>query len=51
MGAKALRIRFVKIGAFIRVSSGEFRYLVLFDDGLFSKICDNSKYLKSEKKV
>ena len=34
---------------FIRVCGGEFRYLVLFDYGLFDKICDKIKYLISEK--
>ena len=38
-GPKALRIRFDKIDRFIRVRGGEFRYLVLFDHGLFDKIC------------
>ena len=31
------------------VRGGEFRYLVLFDHGLLDKICDNLKYLVSEK--
>ena len=30
-------------------SGGEFRQLELFDYGLFNKICDNIKYLISEK--
>ena len=34
---------------FIRVRGGEFRHLVLFDYGLFDKICDKIKYLISEK--
>ena len=34
---KPLRIRFDKIDGFIRVCGGEFRYLVLFDYGLFDK--------------
>ena len=46
---KPLRIRFDKIDGCIRVRSGEFRHLVLFDYGLFDKICDKIKYLISEK--
>ena len=34
-GPKALYIRFDQIDGFIRVGGGEFRYLVLFDHGLF----------------
>ena len=30
---------------FIRAPGGEFRHLVLFDHGLFDKICDKIKYL------
>ena len=41
--------RFNNIDGFIRVGGGEFRYLVLFDYGLFDKICDKIKYLISEK--
>ena len=48
-GPKALRIRFDEIDGFIRVRGGEFRYLVLFDHGLFDKICDKIKHLISEK--
>ena len=48
-GSKPWRIRFDKIDGFIRVCGGEFRYLVLFDDRLFDKICDKIKYLISEK--
>ena len=48
-GPKALRIRFDKIDGFIRVRGGEFRYLVLFDHGLFDKIFDKIKYLICEK--
>ena len=43
-----MRIRFDKINEFIRVRGGEFRHLVLFDYGLFDKICDKIKYLTSE---
>ena len=42
-------IRFDKIDGFIRVHGGEFRHLVLFNYGLFDKICDKIKYLISEK--
>ena len=40
---------FDKIEGFIRVRGGEFRSLVLFDFGLFDKICDKIKYLISAK--
>ena len=46
---KTLRIRFDKIVGSIRVHGGEFRYLVLFDHGLFDKIFDKIKYLICEK--
>ena len=39
MGPKAFRIRFDKIDRFMRVRGVEFRYLVLFEHGLFQKIC------------
>ena len=45
MGAKPLGIRLNKIDGFIRFYGGKFRYLVLFDHGLFGKICDKIKYL------
>ena len=48
-GPKASRIRFDKIDGFIRVLDGEIKHLVLFDYGLFHKICDKIKYLISEK--
>ena len=48
-GPKPTRIRFYKIDGFIIVCGGEFRYLVLFDYGLFDKICDKIKYVISEK--
>ena len=44
-GPKPLWIRFDKIDQFIRVRGGEFRHLVLFDYGLFDKICNKIKYL------
>ena len=46
---KSMCIRFNKLDGFIRVRSGEFRHLILFDYGLFDKICDKIKYLISEK--
>ena len=49
MGPKQLCIRFDKIAGFVRVCEVEFRYLVLFNHGLFDKICDKIKYLLSEK--
>ena len=44
-----MRIGFDKIGGFIRVRGGEFRHFVLFNYGLFNKICDKIKYLISGK--
>ena len=41
--------RFDKIDGFIRVRSGKFRYLVLFNHGWSDKIYDKIKYLTSEK--
>ena len=49
MGPKLLRIRFDKIDGFIGVCGSEFRCLVLFDYGLFDKICDRIKYLIRKK--
>ena len=49
MGPKRLHIRSDKMDGFIRVRGVEFRYLVLFDHGLFDKICDRTKYLISKK--
>ena len=51
MGPKPLSIRFDKIDGFIRVRSGKFRYLVLFDCGLFDKICDKIKVKKVVKSI
>ena len=48
-GPKPLRIRFNKIDGFVRVRGDEFKHLVLFEHGLFDKICDQIKYLISEK--
>ena len=38
---KSLCIRFDKIDGFFRIRRGEFRYLLLFDHGLFDKILPN----------
>ena len=48
-GGKPLRFRFDKIDRFIRNHGDEIRHLVLFDCGLFDKICDRINYLISEK--
>ena len=50
-GPKPLHFNSNKVDEFIRVRRGEFRHLVLFDYGLFDKICDKIKYLISEKRV
>ena len=47
--AKPLRITLDTIDGFIRVRGSEFRYLVLSDQGLIDKICDEFKYLMSKK--
>ena len=39
MGPKPLEIRFDKIDEFIRILDGKTKHLVLFDYGLFNKIC------------
>ena len=44
-----MRIKFDKIDGFIRVLDSEIKHLVLFDYGLFDKICDRIKYLLSER--
>ena len=44
-------VSFDEIDGFISVRGGEFRHLVLFDCGLFNKICDKIKYLIYEKMV
>ena len=48
---KPLRIRFDKIGWFIRSLDGKIKYLILFEYGLFNKLCDKIKYLISKKMV
>ena len=42
--SKPLRIRFDKIDGFIRFRDYEFRRLLLFDYGLFDKICKSKKW-------
>ena len=44
-----MRVRLDKIDVFIMVLDGKIKQLVLFDYGLFDKICDKIKYLISEK--
>ena len=44
-----MRISFDKIDRFIIPLDGKIKHLILFDYGLFSKICDNIKYLISKK--
>ena len=46
---ESLRISFAKIDGFIMVLDGKNKYLVLFDYGLFDKICEEIKYLISKK--
>ena len=42
-------IRFDKIDGFIISLDDKIKYLILFDYGLFNKICDNIRYLVSKK--
>ena len=46
-----MRIRFAKIDRFIISLDGKMKHLILFDFGLFNKICDKIKCLISKKKV
>ena len=48
-GRKPLRIGFDKIDGFITSFDGKTKYLMLFDYGLFNKICEKIKYLISTK--
>ena len=50
-GPKLLRITFNKIDGFIISLDGKIKHLVLFDYGLFDKICDKIEYLISKKVV
>ena len=45
---RPLCIRFDKIDGFIISLDGKIKHLILFDYGLFSKICDKVKYLISK---
>ena len=47
-GPKPLRIRFNKIDGFIIALDSKNKHLILFDDGLFNKICDKVKYFFSK---
>ena len=46
---RPLGIRFDKINGFIVVLGGNIKHLVLFDYGMFDKICDKVKYLINKK--
>ena len=48
-GPKPLRIRFDKTDGFIISLDGKIKHLILFDYGLFNKICDKIKYLISKR--
>ena len=50
-GPKPFRIRFDKIDGFIAAIDGKNKHLILFDYGLFNKICDKIKHLISKKVV
>ena len=46
---KPLHIRLDKFDGFIIVLNGKIKHLILFDHGLFNKICDKIKYLIRKK--
>ena len=46
---KSLRISFDKVHGFVMVLDGKNKHLVLFDYGLFDKICEKIKYHISKK--
>ena len=48
-GPKRLHTKFDKIDGFIISLDGKIKHLILFDYGLFNKICDKIKYLISKK--
>ena len=48
-GPKPLRISFGKIDGFIMSLDGQIKHLILFDYGLFNKVCHKIKYLISKK--
>ena len=49
MGSIPLRIRFDETDGYIKIYD-ETRYLVLFSNSWYDKICDRIKYLISKKK-
>ena len=49
MGSIPSRIRFDEIERYIKIYDG-IRYLVLFSNCLYDKICDRTKYLISKKR-
>ena len=48
---KPLRIRFDKMDGFIVVIDGKMKHFVLFDYGMFDKICNKIEYIISKKVV
>ena len=44
-----MNIRFEKIDGFVISLDGKIKHLILFDYGLFNKICDKIKYRMSKK--
>ena len=50
-GPKPLRIRFDKIDGYIIPLNGKLKHLILFDYGLYNKICDKIKCLINNKVV
>ena len=50
MGSIPLRIRFNEIDEFIKMYDGN-RYLVLFSNSWYDKVCNRIKYLVSKKSV
>ena len=49
MGSTPLQIRFDETDGFIKIHDGT-RYLQIFSNSLYDKICDRIKYLISKKK-
>ena len=50
MGSTPLQIRFDETDGFIKIHDGT-RYLQIFSNSLYDKICDRIKYLISKKKM
>ena len=48
-GPRPLRIKFDKIDGFIMVLDAKIKHLILFNYGLFDKICNEIKYCISKK--